>query len=66
MKKLTILGVIVLFGLSSCKKDWTCKCEDDNGNVNWQEISNASKDDAESLCSDVEEGPVDCNLVGED
>jgi hypothetical protein len=26
MKKVMIFGAIALFGLSSCKKDWTCNC----------------------------------------
>ena len=64
MKKLLILSAVVLFGLSSCKKDWTCKCEDDDGDVYWQTISNTSKDDAESLCSDYEGDNEDCALLG--
>ncbi len=69
MRKLSIFPLVLLFvlGLSSCKKDWTCKCEDDRGNVNWSTITNTTKSEAEELCSDREDNRpnLDCELVGE-
>jgi len=54
MKRLIIFAAVLLFGLTSCKKDYTCKCEDSDGNVSVQTLQNVSKDDAEEICDDVE------------
>lgn len=67
MRKAIILPLVLFFaiGLSSCKKDWTCKCEKDDGDVYWSTISNTSKSDAEELCSSIESDDESCKLVGE-
>ena len=43
MKRLIIFAAVLLFGLTSCKKDYTCKCEDSDGNVSFQTFQNVSK-----------------------
>lgn len=52
-KTITVLAVLALatFTMTSCKKDYVCKCTEPTGitNANFQ-IENVSKDDANSAC----------------
>ncbi|HNZ43961.1 MAG TPA: hypothetical protein PLB59_11215 [Bacteroidales bacterium] len=60
MKKtaLILAGLLVVaISLSSCKKDWTCKC----GNLNYT-IENATKADAKAACDVFITGTTVCEL----
>ncbi len=60
MKKtaLILAGLLVLaISLSSCKKDWTCKC----GTFNYT-IEDATKADAKAACDVYVTGNTVCEL----
>ncbi len=68
MRRLTIFAAVLLFSLSACKKDYTCRCEDENGDVATATYQNVSKEDAEDLCSENEYnipggGRQDCEIL---
>jgi predicted small secreted protein len=53
-KSMTALAVFALaaFTLSSCKKDYTCRCTEPTGITNQDfQLENVSKDDAETACN---------------
>ncbi len=55
MKKIFVLiGVVGALTLSSCKKDWTCQCTDNNGATNYHDVPNATISDANRTCNDFE------------
>jgi len=48
-----IFGAIALFGLSSCKKDWTCECTTTVGTVSNKTVmplTNQTKSSATTNC----------------
>ena len=60
MKKLIYAGAFLLLGtvaLSSCKKDWTCRCGD--GEFDTTTIKNQTKKKAKDIC----QGKVGIGLV---
>ena len=53
MKKLTlILGAVALIAMTSCKKDYTCECE--NSLIPSYELKDQKKKDAEDGCAEIE------------
>jgi hypothetical protein len=64
---LLTVGAFALISLSSCKKDWTCQCTDNNGNNDYHDIPNATIGDARETCGDFEYnnalGYNNCSLV---
>ncbi len=51
MKKVfTILSVLAIIGLSSCKQDWVCQCMDDSGKVTNNPINGGTFLHAEHDC----------------
>lgn len=52
MKKALLIAtaLVVTFGFSSCKKDWTCECDDGNGGKLESTISNTTKATAKTAC----------------
>lgn len=52
MKKFAPIAAIALFAVAftSCKKDWTCECKDDTGEVTNYPITNVKKSDAKKSC----------------
>ena len=55
MKKLIfILGVFALGGLSSCEKDWSCLCTNQDGNQTSTEINNQTLLNARSKCKSMD------------
>lgn len=46
---LAILAVVAAFGATSCKKDYTCKCNTPTGEVPY-EYEKVKKADAEEAC----------------
>lgn len=53
MKKVLFVAAFAVFGLVSCKKDYTCTCTVDEQTLTIP-ISKAKKKDAESTCSNAE------------
>ena len=49
MKKIILFAAFGVFALSSCKKDWTCVCQN-YGEVESYTIYNASKKNAKNQC----------------
>jgi len=58
MKKLAfsaLFGSMLLLGMTSCKKDYTCDCKDGNGNkFDSQTYPNTSITDAKRSCNERE------------
>lgn len=54
MKKVFVVAALAVFVLSSCKKDYTCKCDFTDGSVFKLEYSKMKKSDAESNCANAE------------
>ncbi len=51
MKKwILMLGVVGGLMLTSCTKNWTCKCTDNNDNTEYYEIPEATLNDADNTC----------------
>jgi len=51
MKKLlVIVGVGGMLALTSCTKEWTCKCVDNNDNTTYHDIPDATLKDADNTC----------------
>jgi hypothetical protein len=56
MKKVflgTALLIFITTGFTSCKKDWSCSCTDQNGNTVSIPINNETLIDARSKCKDM-------------
>ena len=54
MKKVLILAsVLFVFGMTSCKKDYSCDCTLTNGSVSAQ-YSGVKKSEAEDGCAELE------------
>lgn len=51
---LSILSLAMVTGFTSCKKDWTCQCTDNNGSNVYHDIPNATIGDANRTCNDFE------------
>jgi hypothetical protein len=54
MKKVLAVAALSVFGLASCKKDYTCKCTFTNGsslNIEYQKVK---KGDAEDGCASAQ------------
>ena len=65
MKKLIIAcGVVALAAFTtSCKKEYTCECKDDGGDVVYsQELPKSKKGDAESACNVLDSADRECEL----
>ncbi|MEX2590017.1 MAG: hypothetical protein WD334_07410 [Chitinophagales bacterium] len=60
MKKMLLVFAVagMAFGFTSCKKDYTCEC--DNGFSSTME--NVKKGDAEDACSALEVGGTKCEV----
>lgn len=53
MKKFLLIAVVIVAGLSSCKKDYTCECTTSvsgSDDISASTTINASKKDAEEAC----------------
>jgi hypothetical protein len=50
MKKLFIIAAIGTFVLSSCKKDWTCRCSVNGIDIGTEDIKDKTKKEATSEC----------------
>jgi hypothetical protein len=66
MKKLFILATAVVFGLTACKKEWTCECDAGGVKTSVKSGEKLKKKDAEDWCNagDVKVGgvTVECEL----
>lgn len=69
MKKLFVLAGISLFLMSSCSKDWTCKCVTSEGGVQIGTSSTTitdKKNDAKAACDEgdgtLATYTVDCEI----
>jgi len=51
MKKLLVIGVVSMFVLSSCKKDYTCACTATDSVYNLTYTAEMKKGDAETWCT---------------
>lgn len=50
MKKIMLLATVALaFGMTSCKKDWTCECKD-SGGVDFTYTQKSTKAKAKTWC----------------
>lgn len=68
MKKIALfLGCVVILALTSCRKDWSCKCTDDNSNTTFYTVPDASFNDADNTCNNNEYhdafGYKNCSIV---
>jgi len=51
MKKFILfLGAVTVLSLTSCTKDWTCKCTDNNAETTYYQIPDATLNDADNTC----------------
>ncbi len=48
-----LLGLIISAGFSSCKKDWSCSCTDQNGNTTSVAINDQTILNARNKCQDL-------------
>jgi hypothetical protein len=48
------LVVMITMGFSSCKKDWSCSCTDQNGNSVSTPINNETLLDARAKCKNMD------------
>jgi hypothetical protein len=56
MKKIILMSALfalVITGFSSCKKDWSCSCTDQNGNSVSTPINNETLLNARAKCKDM-------------
>jgi len=54
MKKIFVLsGVLAIIGFSSCKKDWSCLCTNQNGSQTSYPINNQTLLNARDKCKDM-------------
>jgi len=60
MKKITLIVAVLIMSLSSCKKDYSCECKGDSGEITFL-IENSSKSDAEEGCTSSN-ASFTCNL----
>lgn len=68
MKKMFLFfSCITVLALTSCRKDWTCKCTDDNANTTFYTVADASFNDADVTCNGYEYHNVfgynNCSIV---
>jgi hypothetical protein len=68
MKKIGIfLGLVTMVMLTSCRKDWTCKCTDESSNDTFHVVPDATLNDAENTCNGYEYnnnlGYNNCSIV---
>lgn len=49
MKKVLAIAVLGVFGLASCKKDYTCTCTVDGESIKY-ELKDVKKKDAKDAC----------------
>lgn len=54
ISQLTILLVLTIVSLSSCKKDWVCTCTFGSTGIETQQLSDAKRKTAKNACSDME------------
>ena len=54
MIKISIVSVITLAALASCKKDYTCNCSAGGYTVVAETYTSVTKSDAESKCGEYE------------
>ena len=54
MKKRGLILVLGLVILSSCKRDWACKCSSGGSSTQIESYSGLKKKDAEVKCADVQ------------
>jgi hypothetical protein len=48
-----MLSVLLIWGFSSCKKDWSCACTDQSGNTVSTPINNETLLNATAKCKDM-------------
>jgi hypothetical protein len=56
MKKLFIVAAVAVFGLTACKKEWTCVCDLAGTKVEVKSGTKLSKKDAETWCETASTG----------
>jgi hypothetical protein len=56
MKKLFIVAAVAVFGLTACKKEYTCVCDIAGMKVEAKSGVKLSKSDAEAWCEDSSAG----------
>lgn len=55
MKKIMLfIGAVVVLSLTSCRKDWTCKCVTESSNTTFYVVPDASFNDADNTCNGYE------------
>jgi|GEM_PF-5566543 len=52
--QLTLLLVLSIISLSSCKKDWLCTCTFGTTGIETQQLSDAKRKTAKNACHDME------------
>ncbi len=61
------LGCVIVLALTSCRKDWTCKCTDENANTTFYVVPDASFNDADNTCNSYEYndafGYKNCSII---
>ena len=50
LKSRLVIGVILLMGLMSCEKTWSCRCMTVTGQETYMIIEKATKKEAEEVC----------------
>lgn len=61
MKKLSVISAVILLALSSCVKDWTCECKNQNGTYD-AGVTKSTKARAKKYCKNLSSGDTDCHL----
>lgn len=55
MKKILLfMGAVAVLSLTSCRKDWTCKCVTESSNTTFATVPDASFNDADATCNGYE------------
>ena len=49
-----IIGAVTVLSLTSCTKDWTCRCVDNNDETTYHDIPSATLKDADQTCESYE------------
>lgn len=63
MKKLLLAATaIIAISTTSCKKDWTCECTDDNGYVFAFQIQDSRRPEASTICNTGDLAGQKCKL----
>lgn len=67
MRIISLISILVLFFMTSCKKDWICQCEPTGDNPNYLEVTHIHIEDmnqsnARSECKTNETKGFQCDL----